>query len=431
MMLPSPKILVIDDNLKDVQAIVAGLAALGTTALGIHYSPDLAELPTLPGLRILFLDLHLLGSGDDEQQVLNTIGLLTTCLAPDNGPYAIVLWSSHVSGQFERFQDEVTRRLPMMDLPLPLQIVPLDKLDFIRAGIISDPEALKARIQEKVESCPQLAVLLSWEDGVSRAAADAVREIFQMACRRNAENPAGEIGRLLGELAVAAVGRKNAEADIFRGVNNVLVQVVADRLQHRSAGEETARLWQKAVTLGEKSIPVEKDAARLNRFLHVEDGSLLGRAHPSERGSLVGLEKDQLVGLWGLAEDALLQEFCLASAKPASMEWTMVQVQPPCDQAQRNAGLLPYVLGMRASGISKNRLGEIRGRKHLWLSPPLISDDEVFRLIFNLRFVAGLSRDSAFLKGPIRLRLRDQLLAELTYELHSYGGRTGVIRFPE
>src|SRR5687767_4079078 len=116
MMLPSPKIVIVDDNADDVQAILAGLASLGTTALGLHYSPDMIELPRLPGLRILFLDLHLLGSGDHEQQVLNTLGLLTDCLAPENGPYAIVLWSSHVSGQSDLFERELKRRLPLLNL---------------------------------------------------------------------------------------------------------------------------------------------------------------------------------------------------------------------------------------------------------------------------------------------------------------------------
>lgn len=109
----------------------------------------------------------------------------------------------------------------------------------------------------------------------------------------------------------------------------------------------------------------------------------------------------------------------------------MVQVQPPCDQAQRNSGLLPYVLGMRVRGVPKNKLGDMRKKKYLWLSPPLESGSEVFQLVFHLRFVAGLSRDSEFLKRPVLLRLRDQLLAELTHELHSYGSRPGVIRFPE
>jgi hypothetical protein len=430
-MLPSPKILVVDDNREDVHAILAGLAALGTTALGLHYSPDVIELPRLPGLRILFLDLHLLGSGDDEQQLLNTLGLLTSCLAPDNGPYAIVLWSSHVSVQFERFQEEVIRRLPLLDLPLPLQIVPLDKLDFIKNGNISDPEGLKKSILGKIELCPQLAALLSWEDSVSRAAADAVHEIFQMACRRSSASSAEEVALVLGELAVAAVGRKNAEEEVFRGVNSVLVQVVADRLQHRTIGKETAELWQKAVVLREKSAQGEGDAATLNRFLHVEDGALLGRLQPWERGSVVGIPVDRLVDLCGFPEDVLLKEAGLVSATSyTSIEWVMAQVQPPCDHAQRHAGLLPYVLGLRICELSKGKVSDFKDRKNFWLSPPLKLDSKIFRLLFLLRFVVGLHRDNRFLNGTLHLRLRDQLLAELTHELYSYSGRPGVIRFP-
>jgi hypothetical protein len=186
------------------------------------------------------------------------------------------------------------------------------------------------------------------------------------------------------------------------------------------------------VAFREKPVQEEEDAALLNRFLHVEDGALVGRVQPWERGSVVSLPEDKLAGLWGLAGDALLQEFGLASkASYTSAEWIMAQVQPPCDQAQRHAGLLPYVLGLHIRGLSKSKINDVKGKNNYWLSPPLRLDAEVSRLLFHLRFVTGLFRDNDLLKGSIRLRLRDQLLGELTHELHSYGGRPGVIRFPE
>lgn len=433
MMLPAPKIVVVDDNADDVYAIVEGLAALGTTALGVHYSPDLDALPRLAGVRLLFLDLHLSGTGDSEQQIKNTIGILESFLTPDNGPYAIILWSGHILGYFESFRDQVKRRLNSH--LLPLQIVPLDKNEFIEPGVgrrhLVNLDGLKTRIQEQIGCCPQLAALLAWEEGVSQAASDTVRQIFWMACRRNSDDAADGINKVLGELAAAAVGRKNAEENIFRGVNEVLVQVVADRLQHRSAGHETDELWRRAVQLGERSVPSEEDGALLNRFIHVEDGSLLDRVEPWERGSIIGLESTKLPDLWGLPSEELLKEFCLATSQPSSMEWIMVQVQPPCDQAQKNRGLLPYVLGLIGVGISKSKRGEISGRKHLWLSPPLSSGNEIIYIVLNLRFVVGLTQHSELLKKPVRMRVRDQLLAEISHELHSYSGRPGVIRFPE
>jgi hypothetical protein len=433
MMFPAPKIVVVDDNKEDVDAIVRGLADLGTTALGVHYSPNLVKPPILRGLRILFLDLHLLGAGDSGQQLKATVGILEDLLAPDCGPYVVILWSSHVSELATLFLEEARRRLPP-EL-LPLQIFSLDKTEFIttREGgrRVDEPKRLTSTIQEKIKATPQLVALLSWEEEVARAAADTVDEIFHMARRRNGSEPAAGLNHLLGDLAAAAVGRKNAGDDVFRGVNDVLAPVLLDRLLHRNVGEETAQLWKSAVTVRERNELPEDDAALLNRFLHVEDGKLRGQVRLGERGSVIALAADRLTILWGLGSEDLIKEFCLASSKPTWMEWCMVQVQPPCDQAQQNPGLLPCVLGLYVRDLNTSRRSEIKKRKHLWLSPPLKVDNEVSFLITNHRFVAGLPRNSELLQGSVLLRLRDQLLAELTHELHSYNGRPGVIRFPE
>lgn len=432
MMFPFPKIVVVDDDKDDVDAIIRGLADLGTTALGVHYSPELISPPILRGLRILFLDLHLLGAGDSEQQIKATVGILEGLLAPDCGPYVVILWSSHVSELATLFLKETRRRLP--PALLPLQILSLDKTEFIttREGRrrMEDPGRLTSTIQEKIKATPQLVALLSWEEEVARAAADTVGEIFQMARRRNEAEPAAGLNRLLGDLAASAAGRQNAREDVFRGVNEILAQVVLDKLLHRNVGEAAQR-WNDAVTVGDRHELSDGDAALLNRFLHVEDGGLLGGIQPWDRGSVVGLTGDQLAGLWGFGPEVLLQEFCLATSTPSCLEWLMVQVQPPCDRAQNNAGLFPYVLGVRVAGLPPRAFDRIRQKKCLWLSPPLKSEDAVVRLIFHLRFVAGLSRGSEFLQGPVRLRLRDQLLGELTHDLHSYNSRPGVIRFPE
>src|SRR5215203_399404 len=385
MILPSPKIVVIDDNPSDVAAIVQGFVALGTAALGFHYSSEVTDFNTFPCLRLLFLDLHLLeGAGSSDQQIKNTIGVLSNVLTGDNGPYVVVLWSSHVPSEFELFKDEVMRRLPVLGLPIPLQLMPLDKVDFIvtRDGkrCLESPEKLRDAIMERIRNCPQLAVLLSWEEDVSRAADDAIRQIFRLSGEMedgSSEAMASKLGHVLGEIAVASVGFHNAKEGVFRGINDVLMQVVADRLQHRSMKPDTNKLWQEAVPEVNKDSTLSKrDAALLNNFLHLERQELLDRTHPWERGVVVSLSKQsdqEFTELWGRSKNEILPEFCIkpetmTGAQALIVEWIMVQAQPACDQAQRNLGLLPFLLGLRGK-FSNGKLDDMRKKKNLWVSP--------------------------------------------------------------
>lgn len=447
-MLPSPKIVVVDDDFDDVQAIVAGMCSLGTTAFGLHYSTELTRLPKFPCLRILFLDLHLTGSsGSMDQQIKNTIGILAEFLAEDNGPYVVILWSNHVSEGFTHFRDALNQRLPILCLPLPLHILSLDKIDFIQTvdgkRRVDKPEELRKQIMGHIETCPQLAALLSWEEDVSRAADDTIRQIFQFANQLSGEEgeitPSDKVNRMLGELAVSSAGLEGARENPFRGVNEVLVQVVADRLQHRSGGEATDQRWKRAVTeFRKKSSLTALDSSLLNRFVHIEDGDLIGQLLPGDRGSVLSLSElseEEFLRLWGLKKVDLLSDFCLTNESSPkskeSIEWIMAQVQPACDYAQRNSGLLPFTLGIRVSGFSNTKINGILEKKYLWGSPPLREDSEIYRLIFHLRFVAGLHPAAlASLPVTVRYRLREQLLTDLSHLLHSYGGRPGLIRFP-
>jgi len=444
-MLPAPKIVVIDDEKEDVQAILDALNALGTVAVGLHYSGAAPNLRPFPALRILFLDLHLLsGAGDTAQQIKTTIGIVSELLTPDNGPYAIVLWSGHAS-EYERFKREVNERLRLAERPLPLAVLSLDKSTHLTGDgedgrKVTDPSRLKEDVLERIRENPQLAALLSWEEHVSRAADDTIRQISQLAIDLPVEESGDRatdhscrLNRVLGELAVASAGVERAKGNVFRAANDVLVPILADRILHQSANEGTGGLWKKAVT---EISPVsswkgqDKTCAALNGFLHIERIRQDGDGDPSERGAVIDLSElsdRQFLELWGCSREDLLAELKLGSIDPC---WVMVQVQAPCDQAQDRSGPLPYLLGLR-SILSNSKLGEIRKRPALFASPIFEQDGKQPRLIFPLRFVIGLSRDRVASLGlPVRYRLREQLLSELTHALHGHGGRPGIIRFP-
>lgn len=434
-MLPSPRIVVIDDEKKDVQAIVEALNVLETTAVGIHYTPG-RGMPRFPCLRILFLDLHLLpGAGSTEQQVKYTVDLLAQLLTPANGPYAIVLWSGHAAER-ELFEQILEERLPSLEITPPLMIVSLDKVDYLNPQDheVSEPTRLRDAVLAKIQENPQLAALLAWEEHVAQAVNDTICQIFQMA-QKGSPKAAVELTRILGELAIEGGGLENARRNVFRAINEVLVQIVSDRLLHRTEPGDLGQLWQKAVAIRESrdSTLSSEEAVRLNRLLHLEEGVF----ETWRRGSVVNLAslpEDQFLDIWGESRADLLKAFDFNKKGISPLSWAMVQVRPPCDEAQQNNGLRPFVLGIwltQSSDKEKKWAGEASHCNYLWLSPPLpAGHDQLMYLALHLRFVTGLSTAKMNSLGlESGYRLREPLLDEISQKLHSYSDRPGIISF--
>lgn len=437
-MLPSPRIVVIDDELEDMRAIVEGLNTLGAAAVGIHYTSD-KQLSPFPCLRILFLDLHLhSGAGDTDLQITYTVGLLSQLISTNHGPYAIVLWSLH-DDERDRFEAKLKERIPYLEIPAPHAIMALKKADHLELHDnrkVKDVAALGAEVLSRIHEDAHVAALLAWEEHVTLAANDTICQISQMV-REETAKPTASLNDILGELAIAAAGHENAKKSVFRATNEVLVGIVSDRLLHRTVGGELDEQWKKAVTLrtSKESDLTIPSAARLNSLLHLETGDF----EPFRRGRVVDLSsltERQFIGIWGESRQTMIKHFDRQNKGLKPTNWLMAQVRASCDEAQQNSGLLPFVLGISLVPSDKDKIGDAwvkdAGRcDFLWLSPPLATDeDKIMYLALHLRFIVGLSEGRVTrLRLKSKWRLRESILAEISKKLHSYGDRPGIIRF--
>lgn len=104
------RVVVIDDNQSEADVL---LRALGTLGIGAVYfsGKDEAEFPAQPvvGVRVVFLDLHLMEmTGDDLQY---TIGVLKGTVAPSRGETGLICWTKH-SDEVIEFDKLLRERLP-------------------------------------------------------------------------------------------------------------------------------------------------------------------------------------------------------------------------------------------------------------------------------------------------------------------------------
>ena len=100
-MLPTPRIIAIDDDPKHLEVLVKGLNQCGASCLPIHFDDDQETIMSCPHVRVIFADLNLTGGSpkdeedEDYAQDFGVIGGLIQERIKPFGPYFIVLWTRY------------------------------------------------------------------------------------------------------------------------------------------------------------------------------------------------------------------------------------------------------------------------------------------------------------------------------------------------
>ena len=238
-----------------------------------------------------------------------------------------------------------------------------------------------------------------------------------------------EVGRLLAQLAAAAVGEDHVAEDRFRAVNEAFLPILGDRIASMKSNQDDNDLWNAAVgevNTGRLSLD---EAAQVNRLLHVAPSA--PDDNGAARGAVIPLPKEYLgekfVKTFDLdLEEAARKQFWRKSSKKddESFNWVLVQTQAACDYAQNQPGPLPFHLGlyMLESEFISNKTPPAA----LWSSPYFECNKETRLLNVNARFQISFPIRKVKKIQPL-FRLREQLLNDLIYHIHGYGARPGIV----
>ena len=212
-------------------------------------------------------------------------------------------------------------------------------------------------------------------------------------------------------------------------MNEALLPILADRIANLRLREGDEDIWQAALELaGDAQDLSAADTAKLNGLVHIADSS---NADGSERGVVVllpALWRGQFDDTFGIDETSGARDHfrCKDFAPDDNrFHWVLVQCQAACDHAQSHPGTIPWYLGLDLPEANKRSGTPPAG---LWLSPAFKIDDEIRRLHVSAYFMKSHPRGAIQDATPI-YRLREQLLNELIYRLHSHGARPGMMSF--
>lgn len=427
-MLGSPRIVAIDDDEAHLAGLANGLGRSGAACVQIHYPGDLTGFRTCPDVRIVFADLHLeAGTLSEPEKNFNIIaGILESTIQP-SGPYFIILWTQSPDQDQALFRYLDERLNPGVTKPFAVRRLP--KVDHIdNEGEIKDQNKLMEAIRDIIGMSPQVGAIVEWESQVLEAAGRTVSSIVNLTSGREGRERAAGVGRILGRLAVNAVGKENVNRNRFRAVNEVLLPILADRVAKMPSGEINEQLWEAALTIPERrTMKSVEHAARLNRLLHIADAEGVGA---TERGVVIPLlrrYRKRFKHYFSKTEqDVAPQLFGCKDFDPSNsrFRWVLVQCLAACDHVQGNPGTVPFYLGLDFPVGSRSS----RKVASTWYSPVFELDSKLRCLRVNagcpVSLPSGMLRDIT----PL-YRLREQALNDLVYHVHVHGARPGMISF--
>ena len=439
-MFPSAKVLAIDDDEGDLNDIRDGLHAAGIACMPIHFRLPMPDLAPAQGVRIVFLDLNLVGGPLDAAQLADIAGqTLKRYVA--TGPYLLIFWSVQAADV-----DEVVRQLSTRhaDAPAPLAVGVMDKTELRLPNPAAEDysarlDALKQRILREVTQSPQLLALLHWEGKLAESAGQAFGELATLAAGTTPWDFAAVEGRfktILGKIARES-GGIHADANRAKAMQRGLAPLLDDFMGAIPAEEGYNSVWKAATPepLGPcGELPDGVSIAQLNTMCLYD---LIVPAK-EERGALVEIPEDAAWEVhFGCGREQLmslslnLEEMVDAPGALSRCRCFLLECSAACDYAQGNERLLRYVF---CTVVPSSKLKTKKGKRvkechqGIYRFPILRIGGEDVILEANFRHVLGVPSGHAILGTPL-LRVRPQALDAMLQQYAHHASRLGLLSF--
>jgi hypothetical protein len=445
-----PRIYLVDDNELHLTALGNALKDLGYAFHAVLYtSEDGVGDTCCTGMRVLFLDYHLIsggpagGAGHRDISVLEST--LNSIVDPNSGPYALILWTQHpdrITDFAERFRVGTT-----IDSALrPVSISVLSKTDFINTTT-GDPvpsSNLSEGVSNALKENTQMAALFAWEKDATVAAHATIQSIIDLVTseKRGTEEFSQELGEILFRLIQAGSGHGREQENPRDAVNQTLVPILADRILSHDPEGSSRESWAGAAVPSNDAASVEV-RARINSAIHIaepldvssiEDDKQLA-AQNTELGTVLGLSEnaDEICNLMFEMNADDVKKKILGIQEPktrATSDIRLVRYGATCDNAQPNASsFFSYLLGYECEfGTKFAEKDEKAATIAIWRSPAISSrgTNKPGQLVVHLRNPITLINSN--LPNWIALyRLREPLVNELSEKYARLISRPGIV----
>lgn len=432
-MIVNNRIIVIDDNREDLNAICEIFHRNGIGCRGFLYDPFALPEKPLNGIRFLFIDMNLnpAGGGDIKSSLKDAIKHF---ISIDNGPYILIFWTNRTDeiDSFIKFinrdDDEVKTQLK------PLYISHIDKNDFV---------GLEDQLTEKLDSilsCDFAKCIIKFDESVLDAANKTLNTILSTI---NVSNKWGEDSEfdkacrtVFSKIAETTSGLTHAKSNPDLAIKESLIPIFKHLLCQNNDDywKEYLTPLQIAEKSSQISFPDGFSHEKLNSIYHI-DASRIEQKSIKDRGAVCTFsqqDKSEVFNtLFHVDYQTWLNESFQKLSEVDSSEINLIAIEfsAACDYCQNKDRTNKYILGIFISSINGEKLRKAKLKDQIYIVPfDFYFNNQNCTLALNLNYTFNLPKTNSVLSGPLFI-LSKETMDMLGFEYSSHLSRIGITSF--
>lgn len=443
------RIAIVDDDEKQALPLMRVFSRMNIPYT-FYKGNDYRFLPETPenDIRILFLDLNLLGNREEKEKNIRSILVQTISriISPKCYPYILILWSRQ-----ESQYGSVIEKIFQEDLKecAPIAIRNYVKSDFFQYYGTEENEAIDDtiiidRLKSILEVFPAYSYLMQWENMAHTSIDDLLKEIFSNTESNKWENIANVIINSLGRAYIgqhfsSATSEEKIKASLF-ALNSVYTDFLDNNLTDCSISC--------AKELDEKSLDqefIDTLKADLNHKMHVftgprsisEPGTVIQYTNPKKEYYKQLLHK--ILSIFSIRyviqrKDPNILDNILKKETTRKLSQIKEEIQqtwlnigfvvtPSCDYAQKKKIYDRVVQGLM---IESRFLEYINQGDAFYISPTIKYDSKNYIIVLNFNYFITSNLDDES-DCNILFKLRRPILAEVQSKLARHISRQGIM----
>lgn len=439
MLKENNSIILVDDNDDDLTRIssIFGLKGIGCRT----FQYDGFDFPNEPlsGVRMVFMDINLSNSGDQNSQFAVLTDALRKYVSKDNSYFVLVFWTTHVD-YIEDFKAFVNRDAAADEMPKPMLIVPLDKSQFIDNQ--NDLENKLAQIfDEKLVKC-----LFTFDEDIQIAADRCLKNIVNLAPFDdhwgNNTNFETNVRNLFSKIAIDYSGWKSAKTNPDKAIK----EVIAPSFLYDLMGINQ-NTWKDFLDLNGKtdeelkgiSFSGDNTSAKLNTILNIDPST----DDVESRGSVRRIKMDDnsktyFQNAFSVSVEDFIKTKMVSLKDEQFINEAIViaiEISAACDCSNDKSRLHRYMLGIickrkdyndHVSNGKTKQIGE-----HIFIVPfDFIYENEVYCMILNLNYTFSEEATEVFGKlGNKIFGLKSEFMNSISEHYAQHISRIGYAFF--
>lgn len=477
-------VVIIDDQINEALPLMNALAKKGVAYS--YYDGKGRSYPAKPldCVRLIFLDMHLDEAAGGATSTKNIVSLLvagiSTIVAENNGPYAVMVWSKHDSQHLAELKDTLLNK---NSVPCkPIAVLNMEKSLCFEAVSLNGTEKAEWKLKDEgmvvieqnlriqLELVDSFLILCNWENGIKNSAKQTVHAL-SMLFDNEKQKWNDNLKACMARMAKAYAGKtlEMSDENIIRNVYYSMNSIVNDfngvetDYMVKSISGEVHLLQTKEGIAGNIIVSLNhKDKEYIlscdeKKYYIYEEANLI--CQNSERKKLFDRKNDNYDEVRAIlcemywanissvnsllnvrnyildqkrpgniyeSSQEIKEEMCDAHKIDISLRGDVkgieLEISPICDYAQNKRKRYRILPGLEipAGLIEKD------SSKYTYLTIPIMIEGKTRRILFDFRFYTSETTDYFDKKKPL-YALGDELLQNVKEELSTHSVRSGIV----